>query len=353
MGIYYLICTLFWFHGGIYCRSFCGNRRQPIVNICTDHKVGPSNYILIDTARVPDFQQTSCECDISTGRHDPFKLLLYLVNYTQRFSMKFELNEIVIDKKTIATLPTTLTRNNKKLSFSTRANHQRDGACLCVYSTNNSIKFNIACKRSTIHPPNPDISIPALLATLAFVCCSAFAVISVVCYKRRKSAMVTKDKTRHYVNTETEGDNYMTENPTYNNGQSSIAGSVIHSDAGIISGQYESIGSIQEIADGKHCSEHLPNHPVSYDYVELSLTGVNTSAANNKAIHGTIDSERNFSNLKEEDKTVYDCTNATPPQQAIGQNDYNHLSTISPTEQCVFGLYDKVEQVALTNNEKY
>jgi hypothetical protein len=49
--------------------------------------------------------------------------------------MKFELNEIVIDKKTKAAFPTTLTRNNKKLSFSTRANHQRDGACLGVYSS--------------------------------------------------------------------------------------------------------------------------------------------------------------------------------------------------------------------------
>jgi hypothetical protein len=163
--------------------------------------------------------------------------------------------------------------------------------------------------------------------------------------------MVTKDKTRHYVNTETEGDNYMTENPTYYNGQNSIVGSVIHNDAGIISGQYESIGSIQETADGKHYSEHQPNHLVSYDYVELSLTGVNTSAANNKTTHDDIDGERNFSSLKEENQTVYDCTNATPSQQAIGQNDYNHLSPFSATEQCALGLYDKVEQGALTNTD--
>jgi hypothetical protein len=47
--------------------------------------------------------------------------------------MKFELKDIVIDKN--KNVDHTHTRGNTKLSFSTSANHQRDGACLGVYSS--------------------------------------------------------------------------------------------------------------------------------------------------------------------------------------------------------------------------
>jgi hypothetical protein len=70
-----------------------------VINICTDHLVGQSNFILklIDTASVPDFQQTSRECVILTNNQE-LGITLMLENFTQVFNMEFEIKETVINK---------------------------------------------------------------------------------------------------------------------------------------------------------------------------------------------------------------------------------------------------------------
>jgi hypothetical protein len=122
-----------------------------------------------------------------------------------------------------------------------------------------------------------------------------------------------------------------------------MVGTVVQNEhsAAIVSGHYE---SIKETADENHRSEHSPKHPVSYDYLGHSPTGVKLGAASNKTINNDIESERDLSSLKAEDQTVYDCTNVTSPQKATGHNDYDHLSPICSNKLCDFGLYDKVEQ---------
>ncbi|XP_060588164.1 uncharacterized protein LOC132743635 [Ruditapes philippinarum] len=62
--------------------------------------------------------------------------------------MEFEINETVINN--IKHYYPTRIKNGTTISFSTDKNHKRDGACLGVFSKDQS-KFSIACNKSTLN----------------------------------------------------------------------------------------------------------------------------------------------------------------------------------------------------------
>ncbi|XP_060570449.1 uncharacterized protein LOC132728794 [Ruditapes philippinarum] len=88
----------------------------------------------------------SCEYVIFTNKQE-LGITLMLENFTQAFNMEFEINETVINKIKRHNYDTRI-KSGTKISFSTHENHNFDGACLGVYSTDQA-KFDIACNRST------------------------------------------------------------------------------------------------------------------------------------------------------------------------------------------------------------
>ncbi|XP_060590546.1 uncharacterized protein LOC132745611 [Ruditapes philippinarum] len=362
-----MICCIDDLNGQL---RLCGNEYKPAVEICKDNTLTAQKLVYITTKGVPKFQQTLCECSITSNTSDVDISFSFVDGVVpQSLSFKVNNNEIMSgEQHTFTTEDRSLT-----LSVLTNDNYTHESACLMV-SLSMNIKsdttFNVVCNRTPVKPstsiatslPYPNSSVvtdkyvrktadkeenniivPVVAASIAvFVCVAVVILIVIICRrrstKRNKQPKIPNQGVTKKNNDDEEDDYYMTENPMYQTADTKT--NIDNSD-----NEYhyaESAKHKKQINSGDlKCNPDLKQFINKENHHDHS-TCVSSGRKRNPTVKAkTADATQNNDNSAVNDN-MYDTTNAASVQPFKGFNEYHHLSNAGPMKLAVVDVYNTI-----------
>ncbi|XP_060590547.1 uncharacterized protein LOC132745612 [Ruditapes philippinarum] len=358
--IFLLICCIHDSNGQ---SRLCGDEYKPVVKICSNDNLTSNELAYITTTRVPTFQQTLCECSITSSTSE-VDILFSFVDDMVPQSLSFKVNNNEIESGGEHTFTTK--DRSFMLSVHTNDNYTYEGACLMVSS---DTLFNVICEptqnksstsitTSTSYPNSSvgkdkyinstdkdkdNIIIPVVAASIAALVCRAVVILIVIICRRRstkrnKLPKIANQGVTKKHNDDEDDDYYMTENPMYQTADTKR--NIDNSD-----NEYhyaESAKHKKQIntADLK-CNSDLKqfiNKGNNHDH----STRVSSGQKRNPTVKAKpADARQNNNNSAVNDNT-YDTTNAATVQPFQGFNEYHHLSNAGTVKVAVVDVYSTI-----------
>ncbi|XP_060562294.1 uncharacterized protein LOC132721928 [Ruditapes philippinarum] len=343
---FFIICVI---HDSNSQSMLCGNEYKPAVEICTINTLTGHKLAYITTTGVPIFQQTLCECSITSNTSD-VDISFSFVDGMVPQSLNFRVNDNEIksgQKHTFTPEDGILT-----LSVLTNDNYTYEGACLMISS---DTTFNVACDRTnssvktdenirnTTGKEEDNIIIPVVAASIsAFVCLAVVILIVIICRrrstKRNKQPKIANQGVTKKTNDDGDDDYYMTENPMYQTADTKTniddSNNEYHYAESAKHNKHINTGDLKRYSDSKVVIDKGNHH----DYTTCS----SSAQKRNPAVKAktVVDTQKNDNSAVNEN--TYDTTNAASVQPFQGFNEYHQLGNAGPMKLAVVDVYNTI-----------
>ncbi|XP_060568050.1 uncharacterized protein LOC132726712 isoform X2 [Ruditapes philippinarum] len=324
------------------------------VKICSIDNVTTQKPVYITTFSVPKFQQTLCECSI-TSNISEVDISFSFVDDMVPQTLSFKVNDDEIksgQQRTFTTEDRSLT-----LSVLTNDGYTYEGACLMVSSdstfnvicgkwsltsstsiatslpyTNSSVEMDKYIRNTTDKDDN-NIIIPVVAASFAVFVCVAVVILIVIFCRRRSTERNKQPNIANQSVTKKNNDDEADTKTNINNSDNEY-----HYAESAKQNKHVNAGDLKRYSDSKQFINKGNHHDYS--------TCASSAKKRNPALKAKteVDTQKNDNSAVNEN--TYDTTNAGSVQPFQGFNEYHHLDNAGPMKLAVVDVYNTIDNAS-------